>query len=150
MSNFKVFTLGRTNPFIVLAILFVVMFSLVWIVKGLYSLLALAFPFLMIATAIINYRVILGFGKWMLNLFKSNPLMGVLAVLFTLIAHPLVAGFLLLRALGTRGQKGAEDYYDLKKGQYVSYEEVEEEDFLDLSDVKQSKAEIDNKYKDLF
>jgi amino acid transporter len=149
MSNFKIYSLGRTNPLIILLFLVAIMFSLVWLVKGLFSLLAMAFPFLMIATAVINYRVILAFGKWLLNLLKGNPVVGIIAVVLTIVAHPFVAGFLLMRAIGTRGQVEKEDYYSTDRGQFVPYEEVED-DFLDLSDIKESKEKIDNKYNDLF
>lgn len=149
MSTYKSFTIGRTNPFLALLFLFIIMFSLFWVAKGIYSLLSLVFPVMIIATAIINYRVLFGFGKWLLQTLRSNPLMGIAAIVFTVVAHPLVGAYLLFRAISTRGEKSVEEQHELKKGEYIQYEEVED-DFLDLSEIKKSGEEVDNKYKDLF
>jgi hypothetical protein len=104
---------------------------------------------MIIAAAIINYRVLFGFGKWILNTLRSNPLMGVAAVVFSIVAHPLVGAYLLFRAITTRGERDVEENKGLKQGEYIQYEEVED-DFLDLSEIKKSGEEVENKYKDLF
>lgn len=147
MSNYKTFTLGRVNPLIALLTLAMVILSLFWVAKGVLKILSWAFPVMIIAAAVINHRVILGYGRWVWDNFKSNPLRGIIISLFTVIAHPLVGCYLLFRAISSRSNapKGT----PIGKGDFIDYEEVNE-DFLDLSDIKTTKDQLDNKYKDLF
>lgn len=149
MSAYKTFTIGRTNPFLALLFLFIIMFGLFWVAKGIYTLLSLIFPVMIIATAIVNYRVLINFGKWVWGTLRSNPLMGIAVIIFAIMAHPIVGAYLLFKAVATRGEDNQEDSKELKRGEYIEYEEVED-DFLDLSDIKKSGEEVDNKYKDLF
>ena len=67
--------------------------------------------------------------------------------MLTVLAHPLVGGYLLFRAITSKSSAGVAGR--IKSAEFIQYEEVNE-DFLDLSDIKKSKDQIDNKYKDLF
>ena len=147
MSAYRSYTLNRTNPFVLLAVLIGVIILLSWIAKGIFKILTLALPFVLIATAIINYRVLLGYGRWLGTTLRNNPIFGILAFLFTIFFFPIVAGYLLLKAIGS---KGDESYSQTKAipGEYISYEEVNE-DFLDLSDVTDKKKDLDNEFKDV-
>ena len=87
----------------------------------------------------------MGYGKWLLDLLKINPLFGLLAAIFTVIGFPLVAFFLLIRAIST---KDTSNRRDLRKGEYIRYEEVNE-DFLDISELQEHKKKIDNDYNDV-
>ena len=151
MSQFKFSTGTKINPILALLVAVVFMFSLFWLAKGVFTILSFAFPVMLIATAIINYRVLLGFGKWVLNALKINPAIGIVIILFTIFAYPIVGLFLLFKALGTRGVKGdPTDAEEPIEGEYIKFEKVEEDDFLDLSELKKSKEKIQNNYNDLF
>ena len=41
---------------------------LFWLAKGVFYILNIAAPFLLIITMIMNYKVVLGFGSWLLDL----------------------------------------------------------------------------------
>ena len=147
MSGFRTYTLGRTSPLTVLLIFTLLIISFYWLTRGLFALLAWAFPVIMIATAVINYRVILGYGQWIWDTFKRNPLFGIGISFITVIAHPFVGLYLLFRAINSKS--GGQTSSPRLKGDYIQYEELDE-DFLDLSEIKQSKKDINDKYNDLF
>ena len=102
MNNYKVYQIGRVNPLIALLIFFAIMFGLFWLARGIYSLLSMAFPFIIIATAIINHRVLIGYFRWIVQTLQTNPVAGIIAIVFTIIAHPLVGAYLLFRAISER------------------------------------------------
>ena len=78
------------------------MAAIVWFIfflfKSIYSILALAAPFLIIAALVINRKVVLSYGKMVLGLLQKNTT-GVLAVLLTIFAFPFVAAILLALAI---------------------------------------------------
>ena len=145
MSAHRVYQINRMNPIVALLGLAMIIVVLFWIAKGVLRLLSLAAPLLFIATLIINYRVVLGYGKWLLDLLKRNVLFGLLAVVFSVIGFPLVTLFLFVRALSSKDKS---DRLDLKKGEYIRYEEVNE-DFLDISELQERNKKIDNDYNDI-
>lgn len=151
MTQFKSYSIGRTNPLVALLFFFLIMMAIYWVAKGAYALLSIAFPFMIVATAFLNHKVILGYFSWIKNLLKTNVLFGVIAIVLSIFTYPMIGAFLLYRAYRSRGQKGdrAESNEPLR-GEYIQYEEVEvEDDFLDLSDVKKQQKEIKNRYEDL-
>ena len=147
MSNYRTFSLGRINPLVALLTFVMIIITLFWLAKGVLTLLSWAFPVVIIATAIINHRVILGYGRWVWDNFKSSPIRGLVIAAFTVLAHPIVGFYLLFRAISSKSE--GNQNRQIRKGEFIEYEEVNE-DFLDLSDIKKSKDQIDNKYKDLF
>ena len=95
-----------------------------------------------------NYRVVLGYIKWLFSSLKRNPVFGIVAIVLSVVGIPFVSVFLFLRALASRGiDKGVESM--TKEGDYIPYQEVEE-DFLDLSQIEAHKKSIDNEYSDVF
>lgn len=146
MARYRTYGVGRVNPLVALLVFFGIMMMLYWVAKGIFTILSATFPFVLIATAFVNHRVVLDYLSWIRGLLKSNTVLGILAVIFTIIAHPLVAGYLLYKAIRTRKSKGANK--PRVSGEYIEYEEVAD-DFLDLSDVKNKEREIRNKYEDL-
>lgn len=145
MSSRKIFEFSRTNPFVLLLVFVSIILIIFWIAKGLLQILSIVAPFLLIAALIVNYRVVLGYGKWIVGSVKRNPIFGILAIIFTIIGFPIVAAFLLIRALSTKGE---DQDYEFRKGEYIGYEEVND-DFLDLSDLKEHKKKLDNDYNDV-
>jgi len=118
---------------------------LFWIAKSILKVLSLVAPVLLVAAVIINHKVVIGYGRWLLDSIKRNPVFGIIAVLFTILGFPIVSMFLLLRALASKGMARAVS----QKGEFIKYEEVNE-DFLDISDIKKHKKKLDNDYNDVF
>ncbi len=148
MDN-RFINVGRVNPLYALLVLVAIFLGLYWIAKGVFTILSWAFPVMIIAAAVINYKVILGYGKWILETLKKNPIAGILAVLFSLLAYPLVGMFLLFKAIVSK-KINTLDNNPPAQGEYIKYEDVEEEDFLDLKELKKAQQKVDNTYKDLF
>lgn len=147
------------NPFnsissiLILVLLFVGLF---FVAKSIFTILSWVAPVMLIATLIIDHKVVVGYGKWIFNLLKENFLMGAGAVLLTIFGFPVIAGFLLAKALLYRKvNKMKEAYETQSQGEFVEYEEVEEikEKPLELPRLEkeeQPRAQSNNEYEQLF
>ena len=145
MSSNRIYTFEKTNPFVLIVIFAVVILGLFMIARGILKLLTFVAPVLLIAAVLINYRVVMGYVKWLVGTLRRNPLFGILAIIFSIIGFPIVSAFLLLKALSS---KGVGKNYPRRKGEYIKYEEVND-DFLDLSELKEHKKKMDNDYNDV-
>lgn len=147
---------GSNNPLggigaIVILILFFV--ALYFIAKGLFTILSWIAPVLLILTLIIDYKVIIDFGKWIIKLFKKSILTGILAVLLTVIGFPIAAGILFFRAMVRRKLRSlGQDPDSGSNPKYTEFEEVaeEDEDFLELPTIEKPPQDVDSDYDDLF
>lgn len=140
MSDHQEFKIGKINPLMLLLGLVLVMVLLFYVAKKILGLLAWAAPFILIAALIINYRVVWGYAKWLVATVKRNPVFGIVAILFTIIGFPLVSIFLLLRALSSKGIGSGKSF--------TKYEEVED-DFLDISEIKEYEKKVQDGFDDL-
>lgn len=145
MSTNRSYQFSKVNPLVLLVGFVAVIIVLFWLAKKILGIISMIAPFLLIASLIINHKVVLGYGKWIVQSFKRNWIFGLVAAVFTVIGFPLVAVFLLIRALASKGIVNS----DKVKGEYVSYEEVNE-DFLDLTELTEKTKKTDNDYKDVF
>lgn len=137
------------------AILFLV--GLFYLAKFVFNILYMLSPIMLIATLIIDHRVVTGFLKSIGQLFRRSPFMGIAAVLFTVFLFPLVAAYLLARALLTRKVKQVQEQYIRERdGELVDFEEIVDEPKLKLSDeearlLRQSDTRSSNSsYDDMF
>ena len=109
------------------------------------------FPIVIVATAVINYRVLIGYGRWVIDNFKRSPVFGIVVAVLSVMAYPFVGLFLLYRAISSKSDSKELRTEQGSKGDYINYEDVEQdEDFLDLSEIETSKKEIKNRYDELF
>lgn len=151
MTRFKSYNLGKTNPLMFLVAFVFALLAIYWLAKGVFTILTWAFPIMVIATAVINYRVLLGYGRWVIDNFKRSPIFGIVIAVLTLMAYPFVGLFLLYRAISSKSKQEQQHRSESSQGDYIKYEEVEqEEDFLDLSEIEKSKEEIENRYDEFF
>ncbi len=100
--------------------------ALYFIVK--YTLLALTVvaPLMLIATLIIDRSVVFNYVKWIGTTLKSNPLLGIGAILFTIFGYTLVFPFLFGKALLKKKFKDARQQYDNERqGELIDFEEIE-------------------------
>lgn len=100
--------------------------ALYFLAKGVFTILSWVAPVLLIITAILDYRTIIDYGKWLWNLLRKNPLMGVGAIVLTVVGFPIIAGFLFIKALFRKKIGQLEQTMKTERdGQFVDYEEME-------------------------
>ncbi len=125
-QNTLVSLLGMVLAFIVL----------IWVVKGLFSLLSIVAPILLIITLFINHRIVLNYGKWLLNLLKNNVLVGVAVTLLSVVGFPVVSLLLFSRAILQRKVKNLEQEMRARQeraySDYEILEEIEPDEHLEL------------------
>ena len=109
----------------VVAVLFVMGLSL--LVKGAWSILSFVAPVLLIITAIINHNVIVNYVKNLWTRLMTDPLIGIVYILFTVFLFPAVAAYLLGKAyLG----KKLEDVMERAQQQQGGQFRTEDTDFV--------------------
>ena len=126
------------NPFrSIMGIVFLVLaiMAIFWIARSIFAILSYLTPVLLIATLIIDHNVIVNYAKWIGGLLKNNLLYGIGAIIFTLVASPIVAVYLFGKAMLKRQirkmQTVAEEQ---QRGKPTDYEEVAEEVEFELQD----------------
>jgi predicted membrane protein len=146
--------LGNFGPLIGLVVFIFIMY---FVITGLFKILSVAAPFLLIGAALLDYTVITDYAKFIFKLLKENPLFGLLAILLTIVGIAPVSGFLFFKAWARRSLKKHMNAMEREANKYEEYEEVKEvkeDDFLILPKIEKP-AEIKqdnqgNNYQDLF
>lgn len=107
---------------------------------------------LLIPTAIIDYKVITGYFKWLGRLTKSNMATGLTGIVFSAFFYPFVTLFLFGKALFKRKIKQVEkEAVKQREGEFIEYEEMTEELPLELPEVKTPEKETrKGDYENLF
>ncbi|MFT4665485.1 MAG: hypothetical protein ACI8YQ_000129 [Polaribacter sp.] len=130
------------NPFnSILSIVFLVaiFIGLYYLATGIFTILSALAPFMLLGALIINYKVVLNYGKWLLNTLKTNFLRGLGMTVLTVLGFPVISGYLLLKAfLSKKVEKMQADFEDRARPDFADFEEVDntEADFEDLSNEK--------------
>jgi hypothetical protein len=123
-----------------------VMILIFIVARAFLKILYFVAPILIIATAIINYKVILNYFKNIGGLFKRNPMMGIGAGLLSALFYPVVISFLFVQALLYRKADKVQKEIEREKGTFVEYEEIEtheiEADDL-LEDLNRNQQKVD-------
>ncbi|MFZ1703349.1 MAG: hypothetical protein WAT79_03330, partial [Saprospiraceae bacterium] len=140
--------LGFLGPLLILTIFFAILY---FFFKGLFYVLNIIAPVLLILTLFLDYTVVKDFFTFLWRLFKDNPLLGILAGVLLFFGYPFVSGYLFLKAILRRGIKKKIDSIHKEKNTYSEYEEVveKEDDFLELPPLQQ-KPKNDNPYDEVF
>ncbi len=124
-------------------------------VKGIFTLLSwVAIPLFVIAL-ILNYRVVTDYIGWIWKTTKTNPLKGVLYGVGSVLGYPVVSAYLAFKAYVSRKVRQKNEAQQKGKGDFIKYETVEEDDFLELEVLdkvkeKQIQKPPTNQYDDLF
>ena len=124
------FNLGGNpiNYIVGLVLAFLVLYGLFRLAGFVFNMILYISPLLIIATLLIDYKVITGYLGWVVDLFKKNVWYGVGATAVTFFAFPIVSIFLLSRALMKRQVKKAQEGnpgYQSRRDEYIQYEELE-------------------------
>lgn len=117
------FRLDGITGILILVGLLVAMY---FIVK--YTLLALTIvaPLMLIATLIIDRSVVINYIKWIGSTLKSNMLLGIGAILFTIFGYTLVFPFLFGKAILKRKFNDAQHKYETERqGELIDYTEID-------------------------
>lgn len=148
---------GSFNLVAGLLMLVAAIFVLKFLVSSIWYVLGLLAPVLLVITLILNRNVVFDYVKGMMNRLKNDTLTGVAQVAGTFFLFPFVSAYLfgkamLIRKVGKiKAEKEAE-----REGEFAEYEELEDDDVLDLKDVEEvvqtrtPTAKPNNKYDDLF
>ena len=139
--------------FVPMLILLIILFAFYYAIKGLFTILSFIAPVLLIATFIIDRNVIFDYFKSLGKMLKDNTLVGILAVVLTIIGWHVVSGFLFGKALLKRSFNKMVQKVEERENTFTEYEIIEEdEDFLQLpeQEVIIKKPKTDNDYNDLF
>ncbi len=145
------------NPFfgvIVLLFLLVMIWAAVTAVKGIFLILSwLALPLFVLAL-ILNYEVVTGYIKSLWRTLRENPIKGLLYTGLSIVGYPLVSAYLAFKAMMNNRWLRPKKPRQVK-GEYIKYQEVDEDDFLDLpqlEDMKETKesSSDSNKYDEMF
>ncbi|HUR31782.1 MAG TPA: hypothetical protein VMZ69_10155 [Saprospiraceae bacterium] len=132
-----------------------VLVALFFVAKGIFKLLALISPLLIIGALIINYRTIINYFRFILSLIHRSPLTGIIAILFSIIGFPILSGVLFGKAiLDRKVRRLQQEHVAREQGEYVHYEEVKRNrpaDELELPPFEKPEPQKkDNRYEDLF
>lgn len=133
-TSFNINTNKSPNPFssLISILIFIgVLVVLFFLLKGLVTVLYWVTPVLLVATLIVNYRVVVDYFVSIFETFQTDILMGMLKVVFTLVCYPIVIGWLFIKALFYRKmdtvKKQFEDQIRQKQGEYAEFEEISTE-----------------------
>ncbi|GLR16977.1 hypothetical protein [Portibacter lacus] len=125
------------NPFgnwLAIIMMAVILIGSFFVLRGIFNLLYFLAPILLIATLIIDYKVVLNFIKQLGVLFTKNPLYGIGATALTFFLYPIVFVVLLFRAFTGKKLRKFQNPGDAEReGDFVEYEELDEEP-LDLDE----------------
>ncbi|MCB0621616.1 MAG: hypothetical protein KDC43_23620 [Saprospiraceae bacterium] len=137
-------------------LVFVLVFAGIYFVaKGVFWFLSLLAPVLLIAALIIDYRVALNYGKWLIQLTRNNLLAGLGAILLSVLGYPIVFALLLGKALFNRKLRQLKQDEQLRReGELIDFEEVDSRQHrVELPPLREREAEKekgDSEYDDLF
>lgn len=133
MTTQRSYQFGGNNnsPFsglvgIVIGVLFFI--AMFWFVQIVFRILWFLLPVIVIATAIIDHKVILDYFSWIGKLFRRNLIAGVAMAALTIIGAPVVGVFLLGRALFRKKIKDVQAEAERQREEeFVEYEELDSE-----------------------
>lgn len=145
----------RTNGIFGFIFMVLILVALFFIAKGIFKLLALIAPVLIIGALIINYRTIINYFKFILSLLKRSVLTGIIAILLSIVGFPILAGVLFGKAIIDRKvRKLQQAHREREEGEFVQYEEIirdKRDEDMDLPPIEKPEPQKkDNRYEDLF
>ena len=119
--------LFRLDPLSAILFGVLVLVAIYFIASALWKLVYYAAPVLLIVALILNYKTVTGYLKWILHLLRTSLVTGIVMVLVTIFASPLVAAFLFATALFKfQVKRKMRQADEARNGKYIDYEIVEE------------------------
>jgi uncharacterized membrane protein YciS (DUF1049 family) len=138
MSYQRSFRTGgnSNNPFgsIISLLIFVgILIFLFFVVTSFVKLLYLVAPVLLIATLLINHRIVADYVMGVFDTFRNDILFGIVKILFSVFCYPFVIGWLFAKAMFYRKVNTLKKDMEQQMGhtnqtqddtQYTEYEEL--------------------------
>ncbi|MEM6963550.1 MAG: hypothetical protein AAF573_02210 [Bacteroidota bacterium] len=129
-----------------------------YVATGIYAILSYIAVALFVVTAIVNHRVILDYGKLLINTTRRNPIAGIIGIGLTVFFYPIVALFLFGKAMFLKKVDELKQNFETRtQGEFVEYEEVENKrpqkpEIIELPPLKEKQKQTRgrNDYEDLF
>ncbi|NUQ25289.1 MAG: hypothetical protein HUU34_15190 [Saprospiraceae bacterium] len=119
------------NSIVGVVLMIVFLIGMFYVAQFVFRILYFLAPFMLIATLIINYRVVTGYLQWILALVKRNPVMGIGAGILTVLGFPIVSAFLLAKAIMLKKVDQAQEKARIRReGELIDYEEVDSEELV--------------------
>ncbi len=84
-------------PALIFGVLFLV--GMFYLARFVFNILYYLSPVLLIITLFIDHKVVVNYGKWIMQMMGKNPLLGVGLTLITIVAFPVVSLFLFGKAM---------------------------------------------------
>ncbi len=111
---------------IIMGVLFLI--GLFYIAQFIFRILYFLSPVFIIAALIMDHKVVTGYGKWLWQQLRNNPLSGVLYTLLTILGFPLVSLFLLGKAaLKKKVREAQQEAEQQRQGEFADFEELDSE-----------------------
>jgi len=149
--NFNIPGSNNNNPLWSVLIGVFALVALYFIARFIFRILYFLAPLFLIAALILDYKVVVNYGKWLVKLFKQNLIVGIGASLLTVFGFPLVSAYLAGRAFFNYRIKQVEKIHQQETdGEIVDFEELNSEPLtLPELEKEKSKNEDYNEYEDL-
>ncbi|MEP7268483.1 MAG: hypothetical protein ABI844_12720 [Saprospiraceae bacterium] len=114
-----------TETIMGLVMMAAVLWAALYLFKGIFKILAWAAPVMFIAALIINYKVVLSYGKMLIVLLQKNLIYGIIATVLTFFAFPIVAAVLLgLTILNKKADNFVKQEQQKKDGFPTDFREI--------------------------
>ncbi|MDX1940131.1 MAG: hypothetical protein SFU99_06235 [Saprospiraceae bacterium] len=132
-----------------IVILALVLVGLFILARFIFRILYFLSPFLLIATAIIDHKVIVNYATWLVNMIRRNTLMGVGATVLSLVFFPVVSALLFSRALFKKQMRKAQQSEEKRQiGEYVDFEEIVQDRPIHLKRLEKQEKQPREEKKD--
>ena len=145
----------KLDGFLGIILLVAFFVGIFFILQGVFFVLKWVAPALLLAAFIIDRSVVINYGKWLIKMVKSNPLMGVGAILLSLLGYMVVCPFLFAKALFKKKIKEVSQEFEKKQqGEFIDYEEVSSKpnknETLELPRLEKMERKQRSDYDDMF
>lgn len=116
-------------PALIFGVLFLV--GMFYLARFVFNILYYLSPVLLIITLFIDHKVVVNYGKWIMQMMGKNPLLGVALTLMTIVAFPVVSLFLFGKAMLKKKVKEMTSQF----GEQMQTEEAEYTDYTEYEEV---------------
>ena len=145
----------KLDGFLGIIFLVAIFVGIFFILQGVFFVLKWVAPALLVAAFIIDRTVVINYVKWLGKLVRSNPLMGIGAILLSLLGYMVVCPYLFAKALFKKKIKEVTQNFENKQqGEFVDYEEIsskpKKEETLELPRFEKMERKERNDYEDMF
>lgn len=107
-------------------LLIAILVGIFFVMQVVFKVMMAIAPVLGIAAFFIERSVVTNYFKWIWETLKSNRLLGIGAIVFTVVGYMIVLPFLFVKALTKKKLKAARQQYEKEQqGELVDYEELD-------------------------